>query len=69
MSRTAFASVANVSGSNEAGAYELKCPHCKKPFEAELLEGAAARYNGFKCPHCKLFVPLDRVEDDFQRAS
>ncbi len=42
-------------------AYELQCPHCKRTFRAELLEGAAARYNGFKCAHCKLFVPLDRI--------
>lgn len=44
------------------GSYELTCPHCKKQFEAELLEGSAARYSGFKCPHCRLFVPLERAE-------
>jgi DNA-directed RNA polymerase subunit RPC12/RpoP len=35
------------------------CPHCKKPFTAELLQGQ--RYRGFKCPHCKLFVPAERT--------
>ena len=43
--------------------YEISCPHCKKTFAAELLEGSAARYNGFKCPHCRLFVPLERVDE------
>lgn len=43
------------------GTYQVECPHCKKSFEAELLEGDAARYNGFKCPHCRLFVPFERV--------
>jgi DNA-directed RNA polymerase subunit RPC12/RpoP len=41
---------------------ELVCPHCKKPFTARLLRGAAQRYQGFKCPHCKLFVPAERAE-------
>ena len=41
--------------------YDVTCPHCKKTFQAELLEGDAARYNGFKCPHCRLFVPYERV--------
>jgi tRNA(Ile2) C34 agmatinyltransferase TiaS len=39
------------------------CPHCRKPFEAELIEGGLERHRGFKCPHCKLFVPESRVED------
>ena len=43
--------------------YSMACPHCKREFEAELLEGSAARYNGFKCPHCRLFVPLERVDE------
>jgi DNA-directed RNA polymerase subunit RPC12/RpoP len=43
------------------GSYDVSCPHCKKTFQAELLEGDAARYNGFKCPHCRLFVPYERV--------
>jgi len=43
------------------GAHEVVCPHCKKPFIAELLAGEAERYRGFKCPHCKLFVPADRT--------
>jgi DNA-directed RNA polymerase subunit RPC12/RpoP len=42
--------------------HEVKCPHCKKAFEAPLLEGSAERYNGFKCPHCRLFIPLERVK-------
>ena len=48
----------------ETGSYEVTCPHCNRTFEAELMQGSAARYNGFKCPHCKLFVPVDRVEDE-----
>ena len=43
------------------GVHEVVCPHCKKPFTAELLDGEAERYRGFKCPHCKLFVPADRT--------
>lgn len=43
--------------------YEVKCPHCKKPFTAELIAGSAARHHGFKCPHCKLFVPYQRAEE------
>ena len=43
-------------------AHEVTCPHCKKSFEAPLLEGSAERYNGFKCPHCRLFVPYERAE-------
>jgi hypothetical protein len=42
---------------------QLVCPHCKKPFSAELLTGEAERYRGFKCPHCKLFVPAQRTGD------
>ncbi len=41
---------------------EVVCPHCKKPFEAELMRGGAERYRGFKCPHCRLFVPAKRAE-------
>ncbi len=40
--------------------FEIACPHCKKTFSAELMEGTAERYHGFKCPHCRLFVPLKR---------
>jgi len=39
------------------------CPHCHKPFSAELIAGGAQRHRGFKCPHCKLFVPENRAED------
>jgi transposase-like protein len=42
--------------------FEVTCPHCKKPFRAELMNGQAARHRGFKCPHCRLFVPLARTE-------
>ena len=53
-----------MSGSHdESGAFEVKCPHCGRSFEAELLEGPAERYSGFKCPHCKLFVPYERADD------
>jgi DNA-directed RNA polymerase subunit RPC12/RpoP len=40
---------------------DVVCPHCTKPFTAELLPGSAERYRGFKCPHCKLFVPAERA--------
>jgi DNA-directed RNA polymerase subunit RPC12/RpoP len=43
------------------GHFEVVCPHCKKPFEAELLGGEADRHRGFKCPHCRLFVPFERA--------
>jgi tRNA(Ile2) C34 agmatinyltransferase TiaS len=39
------------------------CPHCRKPFAADLIAGGAERHRGFKCPHCKLFVPESRAED------
>jgi endogenous inhibitor of DNA gyrase (YacG/DUF329 family) len=39
-----------------------QCPHCSKPFEAELLEPDTGRA-GVKCPHCNLFVPLERAEE------
>ncbi len=41
---------------------EILCPHCKKPFSADLIEGDAERYRGFKCPHCRLFVPAARAD-------
>jgi hypothetical protein len=43
--------------------YEVECPHCHRSFTAGLIDGAAARYQGFKCPHCKLFVPLERADE------
>jgi transposase-like protein len=43
--------------------YEVVCPHCRKPFTAEVISGGAARYAGFKCPHCKLFVPYERADE------
>lgn len=50
---------------NEAAedTFEVECPHCGKTFEAELMPGAAPRYEGFKCYHCKLFVPYERVDE------
>ena len=45
------------------GSYELVCPHCSKPFEAELMTGGSDRHVGFKCPHCRLFVPADRAAE------
>ena len=46
------------------GSFEVVCPHCKRNFTAELIDGAAERYRGFKCPHCKLFVPAQRTDAD-----
>ena len=43
--------------------YDVTCPHCRKPFQAELLGGGAAPQRGFKCPHCRLFVPYDRADE------
>ena len=43
------------------GSYELVCPHCHKPFEAELMTGGSDRNAGFKCPHCRLFVAYERA--------
>lgn len=45
------------------GSQQIVCPHCKKPFTAELIAGQTERHRGFKCPHCKLFVPESRAED------
>jgi DNA-directed RNA polymerase subunit RPC12/RpoP len=44
-----------------ASATEIACPHCKKTFSADLMDGSAERYRGFKCPHCRLFVPAART--------
>lgn len=46
-----------------SASYDIRCPHCKKQFTADVMPGSASRYNGFKCPHCRLFVPLERVEE------
>jgi len=46
----------------DAESFDVVCPHCKKTFSAQLIDGAAARYRGFKCPHCKLFVPAERTD-------
>lgn len=42
-------------------AYDVLCPHCKRPFRSELLIGSTPRHTGFKCPHCRLFVPYERA--------
>jgi hypothetical protein len=47
----------------QAESFEVTCPHCKKTFQAELLEGPTERLRGFKCPHCKLFTPYDRADE------
>jgi DNA-directed RNA polymerase subunit RPC12/RpoP len=39
---------------------EMICPHCKKPFNGELL-ARNSRHEGYKCPHCRLFVPIERA--------
>lgn len=51
-----------MTGTRET-AFDVTCPHCKKMFQAELMEGAAPRYEGFKCPHCRLFVPYERADE------
>ncbi len=52
-----------MSEAPQISTYDVTCPHCRKPFTAELIAGAAPRYRGFKCPHCKLFVPFERVDE------
>jgi DNA-directed RNA polymerase subunit RPC12/RpoP len=49
--------------SDQPQRFEAVCPHCRKPFTAELLAQPSARHRGFKCPHCKLFVPESRAEE------
>jgi DNA-directed RNA polymerase subunit RPC12/RpoP len=51
-----------VSEAAAHGTHDVVCPHCKKQFRAELLDGDTERHRGFKCPHCKLFVPAERAE-------
>jgi hypothetical protein len=41
--------------------HDVTCPHCRKPFTARVLGDGP--HQGFKCPHCRLFVPLERVEE------
>jgi hypothetical protein len=55
----------------EEGPYEITCPHCGKPFEAELMTGGSDRHAGFKCPHCRLFVAYERsgIESEEDEAS
>jgi hypothetical protein len=42
--------------------HDVVCPHCKKAFKGELIEGVTPANRGFKCPHCRLFAPMDRVD-------
>jgi hypothetical protein len=42
--------------------HDVVCPHCKKPFQGELMEGVTPANRGFKCPHCRLFAPYERVK-------
>jgi DNA-directed RNA polymerase subunit RPC12/RpoP len=42
---------------------EVICVHCGKSFRAEVLSPDTEQA-GFKCPHCKLFMPLERVEEN-----
>src|ERR671933_1294966 len=61
---SAFGSLGRVAEApSSESVYEVECPHCRKQFKAVLLDGAAARYQGFKCPHCKLFVPFERADE------
>ena len=54
----------SVSEAGRERTFEVECPHCRKSFAGEPIDGGrAARYLGFKCPHCKLFVPLERALD------
>jgi phage FluMu protein Com len=39
------------------------CLHCGKPFRAEVLAPKTGQA-GFKCPHCKLFMPVERVDEE-----
>ena len=41
--------------------YDVVCPHCKKAFKGELIEGNTPANRGFKCPHCRLFAPYERT--------
>jgi hypothetical protein len=56
--------LALVSGGTPIETFEVTCPHCNKPFEAQLIEGATPPHRGFKCPHCRLFVPYERANGD-----
>jgi hypothetical protein len=52
-----------MASSTAESSYEVVCPHCHKPFEAELLvSSGTAGPRGFKCPHCRLFVPYERAD-------
>jgi DNA-directed RNA polymerase subunit RPC12/RpoP len=41
--------------------HDVICPHCKKPFTGELIEGDTPANRGFKCPNCRLFTPFERI--------
>jgi DNA-directed RNA polymerase subunit RPC12/RpoP len=42
---------------------EMVCVHCGKPFRSEVL-APDTEHAGFKCPHCRLYMPLERVEEN-----
>jgi hypothetical protein len=42
---------------------DVICVHCGKSFQAEVLSPESEQA-GVKCPHCRLFMPLERVEND-----
>jgi hypothetical protein len=46
---------------SEGATSEFVCPHCKRPFEGQLITSPEGEPQGFKCPHCRLFVALDRA--------
>ena len=52
-----------MASSTAESSYDVVCPHCHKPFQAELLvPSGTAGPGGFKCPHCRLFVPYERAD-------
>jgi DNA-directed RNA polymerase subunit RPC12/RpoP len=53
----------------EDEAQTVTCPHCRREFVADLLQGDTERHRGYKCPHCRLFVPLERVEQPSAESS
>jgi DNA-directed RNA polymerase subunit RPC12/RpoP len=51
-----------------SAAQDVVCVHCGKPFRAKVLSPETEQA-GFKCPHCKLFMPLERVEENDENAA
>jgi len=56
--------LALVGEGTSIGTFAVTCPHCKKPFEAQLIDGGTPPHRGFKCPHCRLFIPYERASGD-----